>query len=147
MRITQEADYALRIVSLLAVSDTICGAAEIADRTGVPERFAHKILRKLLQGGVVRSYTGAKGGYILLRDPHELSMLEIIEQIDGPLEISKCADDSYICSRNGSCKVHCVYHQVFRQISSDITDKMRKLTIAALTDQSKDISEILNLIT
>lgn len=147
MRITQEADYALRIVSLLAVSDAICGAAEIADRTGVPERFAHKILRKLLQGGVVRSYPGAKGGYILLRDPHELSMLDIIAQIDGPVEISKCADDDYICSRNGSCKENCVYHQVFRQISADIAEKMRKLTIAALTDPSKEISEILNFIT
>lgn len=147
MRITQEADYALRIVSQLAVADTICGAAEIADQTGVPERFAHKILRKLLQGGVVRSYPGAKGGYQLLRDPHELSMLEIIEQIDGPMEISKCADDGYICSRNGSCKTQCVYHQVFRQISSDIAEKMRKLTIAALTDPGKEIEEILNSIT
>lgn len=147
MRITQEADYALRIVSLLAASDSICGAAEIADRTGVPERFAHKILRKLLQGGVVRSYTGAKGGYLLLRDPHELNMLDIVEQIDGPLEISKCADDGYICSKNGTCKGHCVYHQVFRQISADIADKMRKLTIAALTDPGRDISEILNMIT
>lgn len=147
MRITQEADYALRIVSLLAVSETICGAGDISERTGVPERFAHKILRKLLQGGIVRSYTGAKGGYLLLRDPHELSMLDVIEQIDGPLEISKCADDGYICSKNGTCKTECTYHQVFRKISADIADKMRKLTIAELTDPGKEISEILNLIT
>ena len=147
MRITQEADYALRIVSLLAVSDAICGAAEIADRTGVPERFTHKILRKLLQAGVVRSYPGAKGGYLLLRDPRELTMLDIVEQIDGPMEISKCADDEYICSKNGSCKTQCIYHQIFREISHIIAERMRKLTIAALTDPSKDIEDILNIIT
>ncbi len=146
MRVTQEADYALRIVSLLAVSDAICGAAEIADRTGVPERFAHKILRKLLQGGMVRSYPGARGGYQLQRDPRELTMLDIVEQIDGPMEIAKCADDTYICSRNGSCKTQCVYHQIFREISRVIAERMQRLTIAAITDPSKDIQDILNSI-
>lgn len=147
MRITQEADYALRIVSLLAASDTVCGATEIAEQSGVPVRFAHKILRKLMQGGVLRSYPGAKGGYRLLREPESLSMLEIIELIDGKLSISKCADDEYICSKNGTMKQQCVYHHIFQQISDDIAGKLRRLTIAEVIDQNNQLSEILKKIT
>lgn len=146
MRITQEADYALRIVSLLAATPSICGAAEIADHTGVPARFAHKILRKLLQGGIVRSYTGAKGGYTLLRPANELTMREVVEQIDGPIEITKCADENYVCSKNGVCKAGCVYHRVFRAIARDVADKMGRLTIADLNDPTKSIQDILSCI-
>ncbi|MBR7185528.1 MAG: Rrf2 family transcriptional regulator [Clostridia bacterium] len=146
MRITQEADYALRMVTLLAVEDSICGAGEIADRTGVPERFTHKILRKLMQGGILSSFAGAKGGYRLSLSPEAVSMLDIVELIDGPLEISKCADDSYVCSKNGACKTQCRYHQIFRLISSDIAEKMRRLTIARLIDPTLDMSDIEKII-
>lgn len=147
MRITQEADYALRIVTMLAESDFICGAGEIAGRTGVPERFTHKILRKLMQGGLLQSYSGAKGGYSLKRSPSELTMLDVIEMIDGPLAISKCAGDTYICSKNGTCKEQCIYHQIFDRLSSDLAQKLRRLTIAEIINSSTDFSKILNTIT
>ena len=142
MRITQEADYALRIVSFLAASDTICGAGETAARTGVPARFAHKILRKLMQGGIIKSYTGAKGGYCLLCEPSKLSMLDVIEQIDGPLEISKCMDDAYVCSKNGTCKQQCMYHQIFRHLSSDVAGKLGKITIEMISYPGTEINDI-----
>ena len=95
MRITQEADYALRIVTSLARSGTVCGAAELAESEGVPPRFAHKILRKLMQGGMIKSHPGAKGGYSLNILPEQLTMLDVIELIEGPFALSKCADEIY----------------------------------------------------
>ena len=83
MRITQEADYALRIVALLASHDSLVDANTIADEAGITQRFALKILRKLAIGDVVVSQKGANGGYRLAKSPKEITLKEIIELIDG----------------------------------------------------------------
>ena len=59
MRITQEADYALRIVCFLAEEARVLDATTIAESAHITPRFALKILRKLVLGGLVRSYKGA----------------------------------------------------------------------------------------
>ena len=63
LRITQEADYALRIVALLASHETVTDANTIADEAGITQRFALKILRNLSLGEIVCSQKGAGGGY------------------------------------------------------------------------------------
>ena len=85
MRITHEADYAIRVAFCLAECGGKLGAKEISERTGVTLRFALKILRKLIQAGMVRSYKGANGGYELAQNPAEVSMGAIIVCIDGPI--------------------------------------------------------------
>ena len=143
MRITQEADYAIRIVSLLSGSDTVRGAADIAEETGVPQRFTHKILRKLLQGGVLRSFSGAHGGYMLHRSPTSITLLDIIELIDGPFALSKCADETYICSKNGLCKQGCVYHCVFAALSSMVSERLQRMSIAELNDPQTNVNDVI----
>ena len=90
MKITREADYAVRIVYALMQAQGVMPASEISERTGVTLRFALKILRKLAAAGIVASQKGAQGGYRLLADPAQLSLAQIIECIDGPFEISHC---------------------------------------------------------
>ena len=82
MHITLETDYAVRIVYFLAQSGERVDAGRIAEETGVTLRFSLKILRKLVSGGVVVSYKGAKGGYELARPPEEISLADVIEQVE-----------------------------------------------------------------
>ena len=98
MRITQEADYALRMVSLLAKSGAVFSygtvqgtlfAPAMAENVAVPMGFANKILRKLSLAGIVKAMRGITGGYYLLRDPKTLTIREVIEVIDGPIEIDR----------------------------------------------------------
>ena len=86
MRITQEADYAIRICIVLDLIGEKTGATEIAEKACITQGFALKILRKLTGAGIVRSYKGAYGGYELARDAKTLTALEIIEAIDGNRE-------------------------------------------------------------
>ena len=74
MRITQEADYAIRICAVLDAAGEKLGAAEIAKRACITQRFALKILGKLVEVGIVRSYKGAFGGYILSGSGDELKI-------------------------------------------------------------------------
>lgn len=122
MHITLESDYAVRIVHCLARDGGRMDAKRIAQGTGVTLRFSLKILRKLVAGGLVRSYKGTKGGYELARDAGEISLCDVIEIVEGPFSLSRCVgEEGYSCSRDGggpSCR--------FRQVYAEISEEVRK---------------------
>ncbi len=99
MRITREADYAIRIVFNLSKKGGIVSAKEIAEQCGITLKFALKILRKLALDGIICSHKGARGGYELLKPSDELSFGSIIEAIDGPIEINHCLAHEFECTR------------------------------------------------
>lgn len=125
MRITHEADYAVRILAFLANTDQVVGAKEISARTGVTQRFTLKILHKLIGAAVVESFRGASGGYRLKRRPAELSLGEVIEIIDGPIQINHCLEGGYDCTRvedKTCCQFHHVFRDVNRRLRADLYD-------------------------
>lgn len=132
MRITQEADYALRIVALLASSDALTDANTIADSAGITSGFALKILRKLSLGEIVISQKGASGGYRLAKSPENITLKDVIELIDGEIAISKCLAHEHICSKQGENKSACKIHRIFDAINKDLVEKLEKITIASV---------------
>ena len=128
MRITNEADYALRIVfSLLDGSQR--SAKTIAAETGVTLRFALKILRKLTLSELVGSQQGASGGYFLKKKPEEISVGEIVEMIDGPFVMNNCIDGSFECTRMGKQTALCSFHCFFEDLNRRLRDEMYQATL------------------
>ena len=144
MRITQEADYALRISYLLAQSGKLMDAGSISQAVGVTDRFTVKILRKLVQSGIVTSQKGACGGYMLAVSPSEVSMRQILEIIDGPLVISRCLETEYECSRTGEKKHCCTFHRIFDRLSKSLVDKLDTVTLDRVIGENVDIETILS---
>lgn len=128
MRITHEADYAIRVAFCLAECGGKLGAKEISERTGVTLRFALKILRKLIQAEMVRSYKGANGGYELVKEPAEISMGAIIECIDGPITINHCLCNEFECTRVQSKSI-CNFRKVFGSVNTMIRDELYRVTL------------------
>jgi Rrf2 family protein len=146
MRITQEADYAIRICAVLDSFDEKTGAAEIAEKACITQRFALKILGKLVETGIVKSFKGAFGGYVLTVDGDELKIIDVIEAIEGPMKISKCLECDHDCSRNPN-KTCCNMHLAFEAINKNLVDSFGKITVRMLNDKSigaEDISDIIN---
>ena len=129
MRITLESDYALRIVSALSESDDVVDANTIAEKTSVSLRFALKILHKLVQGDLVSSYKGSRGGYKLKVSPEKITLKNVIELIEGPIAIARCLESSETCSLN-SDKTACIYHHIFDKISLELAAKLEGITIS-----------------
>lgn len=129
MRITHEADYAVRIVYVLASAGKMLPAREISERSGVSQRFALKILRKLASGGLVASYKGSSGGYELSVEPRDVSLGAVIECIDGPLEINHCLSNDFDCTRVID-KTGCRFHQVFSEISKELREKLYAIKVS-----------------
>ena len=91
--LSQKARYALRAMLYLASQrrdePTLIG--EIAEQQNVPKKFLELILLDLKKRGLVHSVRGRNGGYVLGRDPEEISFAEVIRIIDGPLALATCA--------------------------------------------------------
>ncbi|MDR3552086.1 MAG: Rrf2 family transcriptional regulator [Clostridia bacterium] len=128
MRITLEADYAVRIIDSLAREGKRLGAGMIAEQTGVTLRFCLKILRKLGQAGLVKSFKGVQGGYELVREPSEITLRDVIEAVDGPILIGRCLD-GLACKRVDNPQV-CFYHNAFADVSEMVRDKLSSITFA-----------------
>lgn len=105
MKITREADYALRITTMIAAENKQMDAKSITEKNDIPYRFALKILHKLVQNGILKSFRGVNGGYVLNRSASEISMRDVIETIDGKIAINKCLEDREACKNSGTCKV------------------------------------------
>ena len=128
MRITQESDYALRIVTAIAESEEVIDAGTLSQKTLVTQRFTLKILHKLVIGGIILSYKGAKGGYKLAKDAKDITLKNVIELIDGPIAIARCVDSDEGCSLNCD-KTACIYHHIFDTISLDLAKKLDRISI------------------
>ncbi|MDO4174836.1 MAG: Rrf2 family transcriptional regulator [Eubacteriales bacterium] len=135
MRITHEADYAIRIMYCLAQRNTKLSAKQIADDSGVPSRFALKILRRLTQAELTASYKGVSGGYTIARPAEDISLGEIIEVIDGPIEINHCLSSEFDCSRVQQ-KNECTFHRLFGAINQDIRNTLYDLPLAQFVPQA-----------
>ena len=129
MRITLESDYALRILSALALHDEKIDAKTLSDEISVTQRFTLKILHKLVQKDFVKSYKGVQGGYKLNVSPDEITLKDVIELIDGPIAISRCLESNESCSLNPD-KTACIYHHIFDTISLDVSRKLAGITIS-----------------
>lgn len=120
MKITREADYALRIMSFLAMANKQTEAKLIAERTGIPYRFTLKILRKIVQAGYLKSFRGVNGGYMLNMEPSEITLLDIIEVIDGKITINICMSGEEKCTNNEQCAVRCKLASIQKMIVSEL---------------------------
>ena len=132
MKLTQEIDYAFRIIAYLAANEgQVVGAPTIAEAMGVPSRFTLRILRKLNIGGLTKSRRGAKGGYSLNRPAESISLYDIILAIDGPIELNRCmhANDPY-CNRFDSEEIQgCRFHHSIYGLQKDIVSRLKDMTI------------------
>jgi len=88
MNISSRCEYACRAVVELAChenSEAPITALQIADRRGIPEKYLVHILLQLKRAGLVKSIRGAQGGYLLARTPDEITLLDLVQAIDGPI--------------------------------------------------------------
>ncbi len=122
MHITLESDYAVRIVYTLVQEGGRMDAKRICERSCVTLRFALKILRKLVAGGIVKSFKGTQGGYELAREPKDISLRDVIETVEGRYALSRCICNDYECSQTHGGR--CPFHAVYARISEDVRGQL-----------------------
>lgn len=133
MKITQEADYALRVILFLSQlgEGKKTEAKIIAEKEVIPQRFLLKLLRKLNKAGITRSFRGAQGGYALAKPPEDINLLQVIEAIDGPIHVNRCLLDPAVCSAGKGN--HCTIHQTLNGIRDKLVKDLEAVNFESLT--------------
>lgn len=106
MRLTAKSEY-----GLLAAIDLACGygggpvsAREVAERRHIPARFLEQLFVALRRAGLVSAVRGARGGFVLTRNPAEITVLDVVEALEGPLSASVCDSERGVtCGQAGAC--------------------------------------------
>ncbi len=111
LRISRKIDYGLRAAIYLAsvTRGAVVPFREIARQMDVPEDFLAKILKTLVDAGLVRSTRGPHGGYALGPDPSEVSFLDVIEAVEGPVALNVCLDGEDACGHSTCCTMMSVW--------------------------------------
>jgi Rrf2 family protein len=115
LQISRKIDYGLRAMIFLASVDeeSVVPFREIAKAMHIPEDFLAKILKTLVDAAMVRSVRGAHGGYALAKPSKDVSFLEIIEAIEGPVQLNVClaGEGKEGCGYTSSCTMHAIWQQ------------------------------------
>ena len=123
MQITRQADYAVRAVLYLAQlgNDKRAATSQIAEDQQIPPSFLAKIVSQLSVAGLLQTSRGARGGVSLARDPEEISLLEVVEAIDGPILLNECV------AGNGACTFSSDYPMkpIWCDAQSELVDRLR----------------------
>lgn len=141
MHLTQEADYAVRIVYCLAKNGRRMEGRAIGEEMAVSLRFSLKILGKLAAAGLVASYKGNRGGYELARPAGQITLLDAIRAVEGPYRLSRCLcgeAGAGECSRGASgC---CAFQAIFDRISRQVNDELAAVDFGSILAQEREKS-------
>lgn len=126
MELTRKGEYAIRGIVYLASrpAEQICLLSEIAAAVDVPQTFLAKIFQQFSKVGLVKSYRGTGGGFILGRPANAITLLEVVEAVEGTIVPNRCVINVGECTRDHLCSVHPVWKQVqlqVREILSSVT--------------------------
>lgn len=108
MQLSRKADYALRAVAYVAQlkKGDLASIGRIAKARGIPREFLAKILKELTRAGILVSFQGVTGGYRLARAPRDVTFLDVIEAMEGPVAVNLCVDGSHCdCTREKGCEI------------------------------------------
>ncbi len=113
MEISRRADYAMRVILDLAMlpPGMRTRARDIARRQGIPYAFLQKILRDLCAAGFVEASRGRRGGVRLARPAEAITLLEVLEAMEGSIRLNRCARDPSLCPRASFCAIHPIWAQ------------------------------------
>lgn len=122
MQITRQADYAVRAVLYLASLSNGGRAptSQIAREQAIPPSFLAKIVSQLSVAGVVQTSRGARGGVSLARPSEKISLLEVIEAIDGPITLNECVTNPSICPFGEDCPVNKIWCDAQSKLVSEL---------------------------
>lgn len=129
IRITKHVDYGIVLLSCLAGGEpgASLSSKELAAETHLPVPMVSKILKALGRNGFLESHRGAKGGYRLARPPEQISVLELVRALDGPVQITQCSSDQ---SEDCHIEYRCPVSGRWQKINEAIINSLQGISLA-----------------
>lgn len=130
MQINVTTDYAIRVFLYLAVKNSITPSSEIASAMGIPKSYILKITNKLQDAGIAERIVGARGGFMLTKNPEKINLYEIIKIMEPTMKINRCLEDDEYCSRFATD--NCPIRNFYTRLQNELESKLQEITVKML---------------
>ena len=134
MRISTRARYGMQAMLALALDQGAgpLSIKEIAERRGLPEHYLEQLITPLRRASLVLSARGAQGGYVLARPASTITLLEIVEAVEGPFAVEECGCPAGAPHLHGFCLEHAVWTKLKQAVDACLGGR----TLADLRDEA-----------
>lgn len=131
MQITRQADYAVRAMIYLAQlgPEKRAATSQIAQEKQIPPSFLAKIVSQLSVAGLLQTSRGAHGGVSLARAPEQITLLDVVEAIDGPILLNDCVADHNNCVFGNECPMK----PIWCDAQSELIERLRTVSFAEIS--------------
>ncbi len=135
MQITRRADYAARTMLDVASleSGSVALTHEVAARQGIPAPFLAKIVQALTRAGLLRSHRGSGGGIALAKPADQITLLQVVEAVDGPIAVNSCVLWPDECSMAEDCPLR----EIWCEARSLLVTRLRGTRLSELSARSR----------
>lgn len=133
MELTRKGEYAIRGIVYLAQQPPgqVSLVSEIAAAVDVPPSFLAKIFQSFSKLGLVNSFRGSGGGFVLARPASEITLREVVEAVEGPIVPNRCLLGPENCSRDGVC----IAHRVWKRVQTSVVGILQDVTLEELAQE------------
>ena len=142
IRITRLTDYGIVLLTHVARNpgSEVANVRDLAAQANLPLPTVSKILKQLSRKGLLVSQRGAKGGFRLSRKPDEITVVDIISALDGPIAITDCSsDDEGLCNLEALCSVRGNWQRINRAVR----DTLENITLAEMMGQPNALAPLI----
>jgi Rrf2 family protein len=117
-RISRRLDYGLHLMVALAADKTNQpqSTASLAESLQMPLPFMHQIAHALMQSGLIKATPGPRGGLRLNQPPSEITVLQIVESLEGPITLNPCSDSGQNCAHQENCATQVLWGDVQQRL-------------------------------
>jgi Rrf2 family transcriptional regulator, nitric oxide-sensitive transcriptional repressor len=106
MKLTKRSDYALRMLGVLLSKEVAIPVREIAEETHLSLKFLQQVGASLVKVGVLESLPGAKGGLRISGKAQDITILQVVETVEGETSLLECMQESSSCTEFEGCQIH-----------------------------------------
>jgi len=145
MLVPMKVDYGVRILVHLATlpEDSVVKGSEISKARHIPENFLFQISNDLLNKNFIRSVRGPKGGYVLAKNPSEISIADVVNGLDKTMAPVACIETPGLCQISGKCS----QQDMWSDVEKTLVSKLETISVKDLADRDKSIvADTINIV-
>lgn len=131
MKLSTRVRYACRALIVLAHHDEPCTSERIAHQEKLSKKYMDEILGVLRQGGLLVTKRGVSGGYTIAQQLEAVTLLDIIELLDGPIRLAPCVEENETCPREQIC----LMNSVWQKLNTDVREAFAEVTLRDIVDR------------
>ena len=124
IQFSEAAFIALHGMVIVAQSDDLVNVVQISDKLKSSKHHVAKVMQRLVKDGFLHSHRGPTGGFVLKKEPKDISLLDLYESIEGKIDIGDCPLDNPVCPFN-----RCIFNNVTRKLTEEFVNYMKVETL------------------